>query len=116
MRVSKSALTLAAVGAVAGCAGTTGIYPVGPGVWSVSEMRAPALGGGAEAQRVALLEASGFCGVNGMQYSPVASGPGGFPGSPYGPVSFTVSFTCIPPGAPPPPASAPPPPAPPRQG
>ncbi len=77
-----------------GCAGTTGIVPTGPGTYLVSEMRAPVLGGAAEAQRVALAEAQGFCASQGLSFMPIAMGPGGYPGSVYGPTNFTANFTC----------------------
>ena len=83
-----------AVLALAGCAATTGVRPYGPGVFAVSEMRAPVLGGAAEAQRVAVGEASAFCAQSGRTFAPISMTPGGYPGSPYGPVDFTAVFAC----------------------
>lgn len=104
MRFIPSAMALAALAALAGCAGSTGIYPVGPGVFSVSEMRAPALGGGAEAQRAATEEAAAFCAQWGTSAHILAGGLGGYNG--YAPVSYSMTFGCTPPA---------PPPAPPRR-
>jgi hypothetical protein len=100
---------LASLTLLAGCAGSTGVFPVAPGIWSVSEMRAPALGGGAEAQRVALIEADGFCRTFGLVYVPISAGPGAYPNSSYGPVSYTISFRCAPPVYPPAAPQTPPP-------
>ena len=86
--------------ALAGCAMSTGIVPYAPGVFLVSEMRAPVLGGAAEAQRVALLEANGFCAQQGLAFMPDAMGPGGYPYSDYGPTNFTARFRCLNPSDP----------------
>jgi hypothetical protein len=102
LRVARAtALAVPFAAALTGCAGTTGIYPVGPGLWTVSEFRAPALGGAAEARRVVELEASGFCAQWGLAYAPVAAGASGYAGSPYGPVSYAATFRCVPPAPPP---------------
>ncbi len=79
---------------LAGCAGTTGIVATGPGTYLVSEMRAPVLGGAAEAQRVALAEAQGFCASQGLSFVPISMAPGGYPYSAYGPTNFTANFAC----------------------
>ena len=44
----------------AACGASSGIVPVGPETYSVSEMRAEAIGGSARAADVALGEAAGF--------------------------------------------------------
>jgi hypothetical protein len=80
---------------LAGCAGTIGVQPAGPGIWAVSEMRAPVLGGGPAAQDAALREANGFCAQQGLVFVPVQMGPGGNPYGHYGPVSFTATFRCL---------------------
>jgi len=74
---------------------STGIIPNGPDTFLVSEMRAPVLGGAAEAQRVALWEANGFCAQQGLVFAPVMMGPGGYPYSAYGPTNFTATFRCV---------------------
>lgn len=98
MRVISCVSGLAVLTLLAGCAGSTGIYPSGPGVFSVSEMRAPALGGGLEAERAAKQEAAGFCGQWGTSARILAEGPSGY-GS-YGPNSYAVTFGCVPPAPP----------------
>jgi hypothetical protein len=81
--------------ALAACAATTGIVPIGPGTFQVSEMRAPVLGGGPEAQRAAIAEAIGFCARQGLQFAPLSLVPGGVPYSAYGPTNFTTAFRCV---------------------
>ncbi len=87
-------MCFALAGVLSGCAMTTGIVPNGPGTFLVSEMRAPVLGGAAQAQRVALNEAMAFCARQGRVFTPVAMAPGGYPYSAYGPTNFTVAFRC----------------------
>jgi hypothetical protein len=43
------------------CSQGTGILPAGPDTYTVTEHRAPILGGASEAQRVALTEANDYC-------------------------------------------------------
>jgi hypothetical protein len=88
-------LLMASVLALAGCGATTGIVPVAPSTYAVSEMRAPALGGGAEARRVALAEADGFCRQQGRAFSPLSLRPDGDPFTPYYPTAFDVTFRCL---------------------
>lgn len=78
-----------------GCAATIGVQPAGPGVWAVSEMRAPVLGGGPAAQDAALREANAFCAQQGLVFVPVQMGPSGNPYSSYGPLNFTATFRCL---------------------
>lgn len=85
---------------LSGCAVSVGVVPVGPDTYMVSERRAPVLGGGPEAQRVALLEANGFCEQQGRVFAPVAMGPVGNAYSLYGPSGFTTTFRCLPAGDP----------------
>ena len=92
-RLMHATVCLAAL-TLAGCAGTTGILPYGPGTFLVSEMRAPALGGAYEAQRAALGEASAFCARQGRVFAPVSMAPGGYPNGHYGPTDFTAVFQC----------------------
>ncbi len=86
---------LAALLALSGCGSSTGIQPVAPGLYAVSEMRAPALGGGEEARRVALAEAAAFCRRQGGTSSPLALRPDGDPLTPYYPTAFDVTFRCV---------------------
>ncbi len=77
-----------------GCASSTGIVPTGPDTYFLSEMRAPAIGGGAEAQRVVLAEASAFCAQQGRTALTLAAGPDGDPYTPYYPTAYTATFAC----------------------
>ena len=79
---------------VGGCAMGTGVVPYGPGIYLVSEMRAPVLGGAAAAQQAALTEAETFCAARGRKFSPLGMGPGGYPYSDYGPTNFSAVFRC----------------------
>jgi hypothetical protein len=83
-----------------GCAVSVGVVPVGPDTYAVSERRAPVLGGGPEAQRVALAEATGFCAQQGRVFAPLVMGAVGNPYSAYGPSGFTTTFRCKPAGDP----------------
>jgi hypothetical protein len=85
---------------VAGCAMSSGIWPVGPDTYTLTELRAPARGGLPEAQRAVLAEATGFCRQQGRVVVPVGMAPGGDPATPYGPDEFTATFRCLPPGDP----------------
>jgi hypothetical protein len=82
--------------ALAGCATTTGIVPVGPDTYFVSEMRAPVRGGGAEARRFVLAEATWFCQQQGRVFVPVTLRPDGDPFTPYYPTAFDATFQCLP--------------------
>ncbi len=63
-------------------------------------MRAPAVGGGREAQRVVLAEASLFCGQQNRVALPLSLRPDGDPFTPYGPTAFDATFRCVLPGDP----------------
>ncbi len=87
-------------GALAACAYSSGIIPVGPGIYSVSEMRAPARGGELEAQRAVFAKIATFCGQQNRVVLPLATQPDGDPFTPYGPTAFDATFRCVPPGDP----------------
>jgi hypothetical protein len=82
---------------VVGCGTTTGIRTIGPDIYVVSEMRAPVLGGGPEAQRVVLVEATAFCQQQGRVFVPLDLRPDGDPYTPYYPTAFDATFRCAPP-------------------
>jgi hypothetical protein len=82
---------------LAGCATTTGIVPVGPDTYLVSEMRVPAVGGGPEAQRAVLAEATAFCAARGRVFAPITMRPDGDPTTPYYPTAYDATFQCEPP-------------------
>jgi len=99
MRV-LSLMALVAV-SVAGCGSTTGIVPIGPDTYVLSEMRAPVLGGGPEARRVVMAEASGFCQRQGRGAILLDLRPDGDPFTPYYPTAFDATFQCAAPVVPP---------------
>ncbi len=80
---------------VAGCGATSGVVPVGPDTYFVSEMRAPVLGGGVEARRLVLAEASAFCQQQGRVALPLALRPGGDPFTRYYPTAYDATFRCM---------------------
>ena len=93
MRSLASALLMAV--ALGGCALTSGIVPIGPGTYVLSEMRAPVRGGGAEAQRVVLAEADGFCRQQGRSLLLLDLRPDGDPRTQYWPTAFDATFQCV---------------------
>jgi hypothetical protein len=78
-----------------GCGTSTGIIPIAPGTYSLSEMRAPVLGGGAEARRVVFAEANYFCEQQGLIFRPLDLRPDGDPRTPYYPTAFDATFQCV---------------------
>lgn len=78
------------------CAMTSGVRPVGPDTYAVSEMRAPVRGGGAEAHRAVLAEIAGFCGQQGRVPRLLDLRPDGDPRTPYWPTAFDATFRCLP--------------------
>jgi hypothetical protein len=92
--------TLAALSLFAGCAAGTGIVPIGPDTYAASEMRAPAVGGGAEARRVLLAESDFFCRQQNQVFVPLMIRPDGDPYTPYYPTAFDATFRCLPAGDP----------------
>jgi len=86
---------------LAGCATTSGIVPIGPNTYLLSEMRAPAAGGGPEAQRAVLAEATAFCAAHGLTFVPIFLRPDGDPTTPYYPTAYDATFRCQPPPNPP---------------
>ena len=79
---------------LAGCALSTGIVPVGPDTYSLSELRAPVRGGGAEAERVVLARASSFCEQQGRKMVLLDVRPDGNPNTIYWPTAFDATFQC----------------------
>ncbi len=91
--VCRLLLGMLAMG-VGGCALGSGIVPIGPDTYVLSEMRAPVRGGGAEAQRVVLAEASGFCQQQGRAIVLLDLRPDGDPRTQYWPTAFDATFRC----------------------
>ena len=77
-----------------GCALSSGVVPVGPDTYVLSEMRAPVRGGGAEAQRVVLAEADEFCRQQGRSVVLLDLRPDGDPRTQYWPTAFDATFQC----------------------
>ena len=89
------AMALTAAVGLSACGASSGIVPVGPDTYSVSEMRAAAIGGGARAEDVALSEAAGFCRRQGRSVALLDTQPGGDPRGYYWPTAFTAIFQCV---------------------
>lgn len=83
--------------AVTSCALNSGVVPVAPGVWTISERRAAALGGAYAAQQAAMEEASVFCAGRNGAVLPLSGDVSGHPEARFGPTDFTVFFRCAPP-------------------
>jgi hypothetical protein len=79
-----------------GCALGSGVVPVGPDTYALSEMRAPVRGGGAEAERTVLAEADAFCRQQGRDVFLLDVRPDGDPGTVYWPTAFDATFQCRP--------------------
>jgi hypothetical protein len=79
---------------------SSGIVPVAPGIYTVTEVRAPARGGLPAAEQAVLADATVFCGQQQRKFVPVGMGPGGDPRDIYGPSAFTATFACLLPGDP----------------
>ena len=77
------------------CGIGTGIESAGPDVFKVTEMFSPAQGGFERAKRVALADATRFCEERGKTFLQL-----NLPGEgTRGPIDYTVTFQCQPPGA-----------------
>ena len=98
--MQRLAVVVVLVAGVAGCAAGSGIVPVGPGVYALSELRAPVLGGGGEAERVVLAKATAFCQQQNLVFLPLTLRPDGDPFTPYYPTAFDATFRCVAPNDP----------------
>jgi hypothetical protein len=96
MRHSFTVITFGSLLLVAGCAMTSGVVPIGPDTYVLSEMRAPVRGGGAEAQRAVLAGAAGFCQRQGRSVLLLDLRPDGDPRGDYWPTAFDATFQCRP--------------------
>jgi hypothetical protein len=79
---------------LAGCAATSGIRPIGPDTFALSEMRAPAAGGGPAARAAVLADGAAFCQRNGRSFVLLEARPDGDPFTPYWPTAFDATFRC----------------------
>ena len=80
---------------LAGCGFSSGVMAVGPDTYALSEERAPALGGGHEANRLVLAEASRFCQQQNRVSTILDLRPDGDPFTPYYPTAFDLTFQCL---------------------
>jgi hypothetical protein len=95
-------IILALILTLPACAQGTGVLPFGPDTYTVSEHRAPILGGGSEAQRAAITEATDYCENHGKKLLPLNSTQSGLAvnQAAYGNTSFSMTFRCLDPDDP----------------
>jgi hypothetical protein len=91
-RVSRFASALAL--SLGGCAASTGILPVGPDTYTVTEHDAPVRGGAIAAQQNSIAQARAHCAAQGKQLMvldketlPVHN--------PWGATEYSVTFRCL---------------------
>jgi putative hemolysin len=72
---------------LSGCGSTTGILPVGPGTYTITERFAPIRGGSDTAKTDALTQANAYCAQQGKQLMSTNMNTGGR--------SFELVFKCI---------------------
>ena len=80
---------------LAGCGYGSHVLAIGPDTFALSEERPPVLGGGREANRVALARAGAFCARLNRVDMILALRPDGDPFTPYYPTAFDVTFRCL---------------------
>ncbi len=78
----------------AACAASSGVIPVGPNTYTISELRAPAVGGGHAARDAVVAESAAFCSRLGRTVVPLELRPDGDPYTPYYPTAFDATFSC----------------------
>jgi hypothetical protein len=92
----KHLLPIAAISvALTACSMGTGILPAGPDTYTVTERRAPVLGGSTTAQQAAMTEANAFCAQQGRQFLPVDTVALASISNPYGTTGYSVTFRCL---------------------
>jgi hypothetical protein len=87
---------IASAVALGGCATSTGILPAGPDTYTLSEKRAPILGGGDAAEQDALTKAADFCTQKGLTFVPNNMGQNNAARNRYGPTRYEITFKCVP--------------------
>jgi hypothetical protein len=92
LRMRRSIYVIAL--AAAGCTVSTGILPVGPNTYTVTEGVNALLGGSIAAQKTALAEANAYCAQQGRQFLAVQmlTVPSA---NPDGPTRYSVTFRCL---------------------
>ena len=93
--MNKLLATVAATAVLSACAMGTGILPAGPDTYTVTERRAPVLGGSTSAQQAAMTEANAFCAQQGRQFLPVDVVTLASISNPYGTTGYSVTFRCL---------------------
>lgn len=78
---------------IAACTQGTGILPARPDTYTVTEHRAPILGGASEAERVALTEANDYCEQQSRKFVPLHMAQQ--PTVPAGGPGYSVAFRCL---------------------
>lgn len=78
---------------LAGCAMSSGVQSYGSDTYTLSEHRAPILGGAAKARQDALTAANQYCQSVGGTFTPLSGQEGG--AGLYGPENFTMTFRCV---------------------
>jgi hypothetical protein len=92
--VNKLLATVTATGVLTACSMGTGILPAGPDTYTLTEHRAPVLGGSTTTQQAAMTEANAFCARQGRQFLPVDMlTPQS--ANPYGTTGYSVTFRCL---------------------
>ena len=76
------------------CGASSGIVPIGPDTYGLTEMRAEAAGGGERAREAVLAEAAGFCQQQGRAMVLLNLLPGGDPRGYYWPTAYGATFQC----------------------
>ena len=87
-------LRLTVCAALSGCEAGSGVVPVGPDTYALSELRAPAAGGGPAAQAAVLRDSAAFCRAQGREVVMLGLRPDGDPATPYWPTAFDATFRC----------------------
>ena len=77
------------------CAHSTGVLPVGPDTYTLTERLDMGLGHGEEAQQKALSEANAYCAQQGRQLATIKMDDVAAASAPYWTVRYSVTFKCL---------------------
>jgi len=94
MRAIAVAGVFVAFAISSGCSSSTGILPVGPDAYTISEKFSPFQGGSDAAERAALTKANEFCAQQNRQFLLSMMGQTGVV-TQYGSTGFSVTFRCL---------------------
>lgn len=92
--MTRLLITLIATATLCGCHASSGVIPIGPDTYTVSELRAPIVGGGPAARDAVVADADAFCRAHGQTVVPLELRPDGDPYTPYYPTAFDATFRC----------------------